>query len=101
MLNLNRYLGERIQIGPDVVVVVREIRGANGGKPMVKLGIEAPAHVSIRRSELEVLSDKWNRSEESQRESGGRPALAGDLPSVEVAPGRTTDAHECQCGRGL
>jgi carbon storage regulator CsrA len=100
VLNLNRYLGERIQIGPDVVVVVREIRGANGGKPMVKLGIEAPAHVSIRRSELEVLNDKWNRPAESEREGGGRPPLAGHLPGVEVAPGLTTDAFECQCGRG-
>ena len=68
MLNLNRYLGERIQIGPDVVVVVREIRGANGGKPMVKLGIEAPAHISIRRSELEVLNDERDRSETCRSE---------------------------------
>jgi carbon storage regulator CsrA len=101
VLNLNRYLGERIQIGQDVVVVVREIRGANGGKPMVKLGIEAPAHISIRRSELEVINDKWNRSEAGEHQAGGRPPLAGDLQGVEVAPSGTTDAHECQCGRGL
>ena len=100
MLNLNRYLGERIQIGQDVVVVVREIRGANGGKPMVKLGIEAPAHISIRRMELEVLNDKWNRSEASEHQASGRPPLAGDLPGVEVAPGLEADAVECRCGRG-
>ena len=100
MLNLNRYLGERIQIGPDVVVVVREIRGANGGRPMVKLGIEAPPDISIRRMELEVLNDQWNRPQAGEGEERGRPPLAGHLPGIEVAPGRTADAVECRCGRG-
>jgi carbon storage regulator CsrA len=52
VLNLNRYLGERIQIGQDVVIVVREIRGAGGGRPMVKLGIEAPQSTRVMRMEL-------------------------------------------------
>ena len=78
MLNLNRYLGERIQFGQDVVVVVRAIRGSGGGRPMVKLGIEAPPHIPIRRSELEVKDAKRNRPEAGECEGRGRQA--GCLP---------------------
>ncbi len=52
MLVLTRKVGERIQIGPNVVVTVTEVAGGQ-----VRLGIDAPKEVAIVRGELveEVL----------------------------------------------
>ncbi len=47
MLILTRKLGERITIGDDITVTLLEIKGGQ-----VKLGIEAPRHVSIHREEI-------------------------------------------------
>jgi carbon storage regulator len=47
MLVLNRKIGERIIIGDDIVVTVVKVQGKQ-----VRIGIEAPASVSIRRQEL-------------------------------------------------
>ena len=47
MLVLSRKLGEKIIIEPGIEIAVVEIQG---GK--VRLGIEAPRDVSIRRQEL-------------------------------------------------
>ena len=47
MLVLQRKVGEQVRIGKDVVVTV--LRTACG---KVSLGIQAPAHCQIRRSEL-------------------------------------------------
>jgi len=47
MLVLSRKIGERIHIGQDVIVVVTAIGGGQ-----IRLGIEAPRSVVIRREEL-------------------------------------------------
>jgi carbon storage regulator len=47
MLVLNRKVGERIVIGDDIVVTVVKVQGKQ-----VRIGIEAPTAVSIRRKEL-------------------------------------------------
>ena len=47
MLVLTRKKSESISIGKDVVITITQI-----GSGKVKLGIVAPAHVRIRRSEL-------------------------------------------------
>ena len=47
MLVLNRKIGEQIVIGDDIVVTVVKVQGKQ-----VRLGIEAPLSVSIRRKEL-------------------------------------------------
>jgi carbon storage regulator len=47
MLVLNRKIGERIRIGGDIVVTVVKVQGKQ-----VRIGIEAPLSVSIRRKEL-------------------------------------------------
>lgn len=47
MLVLSRKLGESIQIGPNVRIIVVDI---DRGK--IRLGIEAPREVAICRSEL-------------------------------------------------
>lgn len=47
MLTLTRRSGERIRIGNDIVITVREIHGNQ-----VKLGIEAPRSIHVYREEL-------------------------------------------------
>lgn len=47
MLSLARRPGQKIRIGEDVVLVIREIRGRQ-----VKIGIEAPPHVRVLREEI-------------------------------------------------
>ena len=46
MLILNRKVNEAILIGEDIRITVIEIRGRQ-----VRLGIEAPAHLSVKRIE--------------------------------------------------
>ena len=47
MLVLSRKQGERVLVGPDVIVTVLQIAGGR-----VKLGFSAPADVPIHREEL-------------------------------------------------
>ena len=47
MLVLSRYRDESIIIGDDVVITVVDVRGDR-----VRLGIQAPAHVSVHRREI-------------------------------------------------
>ena len=47
MLVLSRKVGERIQIGRDVVLTITAIKGNR-----IQLGIDAPPEVLIRRGEL-------------------------------------------------
>lgn len=51
MLTLTRKVGEKIMIGTDIIVTVTSIHHGNEGD-RVKLGIEAPRHVRVMRSEL-------------------------------------------------
>jgi carbon storage regulator len=52
MLVLSRKPNESIQIGNDVVLTVLQVQGNR-----VRLGIEAPAKVVIRRAELPCLAE--------------------------------------------
>jgi len=64
MLILSRKVGERIVIAGNIVVTVLEVQGKR-----VRLGIDAPAGISIRREELPPLD---------QAAKGSRqPALTG------------------------
>jgi len=47
MLTLTRKVGQKIRIGDDIEIVVREIRGRQ-----VRLGISAPAELPVYREEL-------------------------------------------------
>jgi len=47
MLVLSRIVGEKVEIGRDIVVTVLKSEGDK-----VRLGFEAPRHVSIMRSEV-------------------------------------------------
>lgn len=70
MLSLARRPGQRIRIGEDIVLVVREIRGRQ-----VKIGIEAPAHVRVLREEIYEEMCAANR--EAAREAAEKPLPAG------------------------
>lgn len=47
MLTLTRKIGQKIRIGDDIEIVVREIRGRQ-----VRLGISAPQGLAVYREEL-------------------------------------------------
>ena len=49
MLVLTRKVGEGLSIGQNIRVVVLEVKGGQ-----VRLGIEAPAAMAVRRDELDV-----------------------------------------------
>jgi carbon storage regulator len=65
MLVLSRKIGERIYIGSDIVLTVLDVRGRQ-----VRLGLEAPEAVLIRREEL--LSAKGEGVRDGIRESQAR-----------------------------
>jgi len=72
MLVLTRKTSETIHIGDEITIkVIRTGRG------MVRLGIEAPKHVRVRRAE--VAEDRVMRPAESDCENwvSARPAGAG------------------------
>lgn len=58
MLVLSRKRDEQIVIGENVVITIVEIRGDK-----VRLGIEAPAHVPVHRSEVydAIVRNEANR----------------------------------------
>jgi len=62
MLVISRKPGERIHIGDDIAVMVVRI-----GPNHVRLGIDAPDHMSVVRDEL--------------KESRGRPNSAAEPPA--------------------
>ena len=61
MLVLSRKVGERIRIGDEVTVTVVRISG--GG---VRLGIEAPAELSIIREELHKELQRQEQEEKAK-----------------------------------
>jgi carbon storage regulator len=56
LLSLARKTGQKIRIGENVVLVIREIRGRQ-----VKIGIEAPPHVRVLREEIHEEIAEANR----------------------------------------
>ncbi|MBN1826836.1 MAG: carbon storage regulator [Candidatus Eisenbacteria bacterium] len=47
MLVIARRVGESLRIGPDIVLVIREVQGKQ-----VRIAIEAPQSVAVARGEL-------------------------------------------------
>ena len=71
MLVLTRRLNESIMIGDEVVLTVIEVRG-----DQVRLGIDAPRHMSVHRKEI------WLQIKEENAAS----ALSGNPPVLAIAP---------------
>ncbi|NBW09986.1 MAG: carbon storage regulator, partial [Caulobacteraceae bacterium] len=67
MLVVTRKFNEKLLIGDDVTVTVVRIDGHQ-----VRLGIEAPKHLNIRRSELEPIAMGAN-SEKRTEDIGSAP----------------------------
>ncbi|HEX6517789.1 MAG TPA: carbon storage regulator CsrA [Nocardioidaceae bacterium] len=57
MLVLSRRVGESVVIGDDVVVTVLEVRG-----DVVRVGVDAPRSVQVRRQELLAEVAESNRA---------------------------------------
>ena len=72
MLVLSRKQGEMIVVGTAIRVTVLELRGGR-----VRLGIEAPSHVSVRRQELDESETKYP------------PLRVGPAKAVGSAPAAT------------
>ena len=72
MLVLSRRVGDSVVIGDDVVVTVLEIRG-----DVVRIGIDAPREVAVRRQELLAELADSNRAAASPD-----PAAVRDLSSL-------------------
>ncbi|MDP9882593.1 carbon storage regulator [Sinomonas atrocyanea] len=54
MLVLTRKPGEKIMIGEDIVITFLESRGGEG----IRIGIEAPRHLTVKREEIfEAVAD--------------------------------------------
>lgn len=73
MLVLSRKLDETIIIGEDIRIKVVALKGGS-----VRLGIEAPPNVTIRREELEEVP---NRSYSSSL-TGSHSGYASDLSGI-------------------
>lgn len=63
MLVLSRRVGESIVIADDITITVLEFRG-----DVVRLGVDAPRSVQVRRQELLVELAETNRAAASPRE---------------------------------
>lgn len=60
MLVLSRKAGEKVFVGPDIVITI-----LSSGRSRTKIGIEAPSDVQIRRGELPEVGP-LNRSPQRQ-----------------------------------
>lgn len=76
MLVLTRRVGERLRIGPDIEVVVLDIRGREA-----RLGITAPATIPIHREEIYLKLQEAARAEAGQQAG---PRAAGRLRRRET-----------------
>jgi carbon storage regulator len=73
VLSLARRPGQKIRIGEDIILVVREIRGRQ-----VKIGIEAPASVRVLREEI------YEEMCAANREAAQHPLTPDTLASLET-----------------
>lgn len=80
MLSLARRPGQKIRIGEDIVLVVREIRGRQ-----VKIGIEAPAHVRVLREEI---YEELCAANQAAAQDKPLPDALAQLPAAKKDPER-------------
>jgi carbon storage regulator len=74
MLILKRKMGEGIDVGDNVRIVLKEIAGGH-----VKIGIEAPTDIRVRRSEAAASIE-----EENLRAAESCISRAGDLGCLDA-----------------
>jgi carbon storage regulator len=71
MLVLTRKPGQKIMVGADVVITVLEDKGEAG----IRIGIEAPRHVAIKREEIHAAVSDANLAAVAADESQVLEAL--------------------------
>lgn len=74
MLVLGRKEGEQIVIGGNVVITVVRTRDTG-----VRIGIDAPVEVSIRRAELDDMSDQRTAERLEQAAAAAGMGTAGGI----------------------
>lgn len=87
MLVLSRKVGQALIIGNDVVVRVLEIRGQQ-----IRIGVEAPAEVSVVREELFRAVAEANQAA-TQQDKGSIAALASALRGQRRATGGSEEGE--------
>ena len=70
MLVLSRRVGESLVIGDEIVITVLEFRG-----DVIRIGVDAPRHIQVRRQELLVELAETNRAAASPASRRGRGAV--------------------------
>ena len=78
MLVLSRKPGERIHIGKDIVVTVLEVSGK-----LVRIGISAPDHISILRSEVKEQIESENKDAAVKHEYMDRIREIGSMLNLK------------------
>lgn len=75
MLTLTRKVGQKIRIGDDIEIVVREIRGRQ-----VRLGISAPQGLAVYREELyqQIAQEGGKVDEGGDGNDGGSDGESAD-----------------------
>ena len=84
MLVLSRRIGEKIMIGDDIVITFLESRGGEG----IRIGIDAPRHLTIKREEIfEAVADANREAARATAEDvlRGLPGVAGERSATELA----------------
>lgn len=90
MLVLSRERGETVNIGDDIEVTVIDIRGDK-----VRLGVNAPRHVSVHRKEVyEAIKRQKEMPDPQPGTGGGEPpggsSVPPDQPTSSKAPPSST-----------
>lgn len=87
MLVLTRKIGEKILIGNDITLTILDGGRGEG----IRIGIDAPRHVSIHRSEVvEAVSN----SNKQALEAGGATGVANPEQLILAALGLATSPTE-------
>jgi carbon storage regulator len=90
MLILKRKMGEGIDVGDNVRIVLKEISGGH-----VKIGIEAPTGIRVRRSETAASVEVENVRAANSCVTGPK----GLGYAAGIADMKRTDGARCNAGR--
>ena len=95
MLVLTRKLNEEIRIGNDITVTIVRVKGES-----VRIGINAPKHVRVMRSELVTPNDSGTVGHGSRREPCDGSVSPRDSRSDSSGDTVATNAVEADRGHG-
>jgi carbon storage regulator len=85
MLVLTRKPGEKIMIGDDIVITFLESRGGEG----IRIGIDAPRHLTIKREEIfEAVADANREAARATAEDvlRGLQGVTGERSAPDPGP---------------